>query len=214
MTWTLIPVGAVYGLIAALVFRRFTNRASIRRTMNRMMAHAMELGLFLDSPVLVLRAQRDLLRENIRLLRLILLPIALLAAIFALLFPQLDVMYGYAPLRPGERSVVTVRDSDDAVLEVPAGIEMETSGIHAVRDRQISWRVRPLGQTSGELKVREGDRVLTRQIVAGDGLIYGMRLPFQKSAIEIRYPRRTILGANWMIWFFVISCAAAIGYRR
>lgn len=214
MTWTLIPVSAIYGLAATLVFRRFTNRASIRRTVNRMMAHAMELRLFLDSPVLVLRAQRDLLRENIRLLRLMLLPCAVLALIFVVLFPQLDAMYGYAPLRPGDRSVVTVRDSDDAVLEVPAGIEIETPAVHAVHDHQISWRVRALGETSGELRVRETGRVVTRHIVAGNGLIYGMRLPFSKSTIEIRYPRRTILGTNWMVWFFVTSCAATIGYRR
>ncbi len=39
----------------------------VRGTINRMMAHMMEFPLFLDSPALVLRAQRDLLSENIRL---------------------------------------------------------------------------------------------------------------------------------------------------
>jgi hypothetical protein len=214
MTWTLIPVSAVYGLVVALVFRRFMNRASMRRTANRMIAHAMELRLFLDSPLLVLHAQRDLLRENLRLLRLTLLPCAIMALIFAVLFPQWDAMYGYAPLRPGERTVITVRGSEDAVLETPAGVEIETPAVHAIHDHQISWRVRALGQTSGELRVRETGRIVTRHIVAGNGLIYGMRLPFSKPAIEIRYPRRTILGTNWMVWFFVVSCAAAIGYRR
>ena len=72
-----------------------------------MMAHVMEFRLFLDSPALVLRAQRDLLRENLHLLRLILLPCAILAFIFIVLFPQLDAMYGHAPLPVGEPSVVT-----------------------------------------------------------------------------------------------------------
>ena len=57
-------------------------------------------------------------------------------------------------------------------------------------------------------------RVLTRRIVAGDGPIYGVRLPFSSPAIEIPYPRKTVLGVNWMVWFFLISTAAAIGYRR
>ena len=35
------------------------------RTVNRVLAHVMELGLFLDSPRLVSRAQADLLRENL-----------------------------------------------------------------------------------------------------------------------------------------------------
>jgi hypothetical protein len=212
--WTLIPVSVIYGLAAALVFRRFSDEASIRRTVNRMMAHVMEFRLFLDSPALVLRAQRDLFRENLRLLRLILLPCVILALIFIILFPQLDAMYGHTPIKAGERSLVTVHLNGDAALEAPAGIEVETPGVHIVHNRQISWRVRPIGRTSGELKVRYPGGVLTRQIVAGGGLIYGMRIPFTSPVIEIRYPKTTVLGVNWMVWFFVISSGVAIGYRR
>ena len=214
MIWTLLPVSLIYGLAAALVFRRFSDQVSMRQTINRMMAHVMEFRLFLDSPVLVLRAQRDLLRENFHLLRLILLPSAILALVFIILFPQLDAMYGHAPLQAGEVSVVTVRRSGDATLEASTGIDVETPAVHVIHDRQVSWRVRPLGRTSGELKVRHEGRVLTRQIVAGSGLIYGWKLPFSSPAIEIRYPRTTVLGVNWMVWFFLISTTAAIGYRQ
>ncbi len=119
MIWTLLPVSLIYGLTAALVFRRFSDQALIRAAINRMIAHVMEFRLFLDSPALVLRAQRDLLRENLRLLRLVLLPSAILAIIFIILFPQLDAMYGHAPLQVGEPSVVTAQLIGDAVLEAP-----------------------------------------------------------------------------------------------
>jgi hypothetical protein len=215
MIWTVLPVSLIYGLAAALMFRRFSSQVSIRETINRMMAHVMEFRLFLDSPALVLGAQRDLLRENLRLLRLILLPCTILAFIFIILFPQLDAMYGHAPLPVGEPSVVTVPLDGDAVLEAPAGIMVETPGLNVIHDRHVSWRVRPLGRTAGEVKVRCDGRVMTRQIVAGGGLIYGWKLPFRSPAIEIRYPRTTVLGVNWMIWFFLISStAAAIGYRK
>jgi hypothetical protein len=214
MIWTLLPVSLIYGLAAALVFRRFSDHVSLRKTINRMMAHVMEFRLFINSPGLVLRAQRDLLRENFHLLRLMLLPCAILALVFIILFPQLDAMYGHAPLRVGEPAVVTARFDGDAVLEAPAGIRIETPGVHILQDRQVGWRVRPLGRTAGQLKLRYYDRVLTRQIVAGGGLIYGMKLPFSSPAIEIPYPRTAVLGVNWMIWFFLISTAAAIGYRK
>jgi uncharacterized membrane protein (DUF106 family) len=214
MIWTLLPVSLIYGLAAALVFHRFSDQESIGRTIKRMIAHVMEFRLFLDTPALVLRAQRDLLRENFRLLRLVLRPSAILTFLFIILFPQLEAMYGHAPLRVGEPAVVTARLDGDAVLEAPAGIVVETPGVHVIHDRQISWRVRPLGWSSGEVKVRSDGRVLTRQIVAGGGLIYGMNLPFSSPAIEIPYPRRTVLGMNWMIWFFLISTVAAIGYRQ
>jgi len=214
LIWTLIPVGVIYGLAAALVFRRCSDEVSVRRTVNRMMAHVMEFRLFLDSPALVIRAQRDLFRENLHLLRLILLPCVILAVVFIVLFPQLDATYGHAPLKVGERSVVTAQLTGDAVLEAPAGIVVESSGVRVVHARQISWRVRPLGRTSGELRVRYSGGVLTRQIVAGNGLIYGWKLPFTSPEIEIRYPRRTVLGVNWMVWFFLISSVVAIGYKR
>jgi hypothetical protein len=218
MIWTLLPVSVIYGLAAALMLRRYSDqaliRATINRTINRMMAHAMEFRLFLDSPALVLRAQRDLVRENFRLLRLVLLPCAILVLIFTILFPQMDAMYGHAPLPVGEPSIVSAQLIGDAVLEAPAGIRVETPGVHVIHDRQVSWRVRPIGRIAGELKVLCDGRVLTRQIVAGGGLIYGWKLPFSSPAIEIRYPRTAVLGANWMVWFFLISTASAIGYRQ
>lgn len=214
MIWTLIPVSIVYGLAAVLLFRRCSDEVSIHRTVNRMMAHVLEFRLFLDSPALVLRAQRDLLRENFHLLRLILLPCVILAILFIVLFSQLDIMYGHAPLKAGERSVVTAQLSGDAVLEAPAGIEVETPGVRSLHDKQISWRVRPLGRVSGELKVRYPNHVLTKQIVSGSGLIYGLRLPFTTPEIEIHYPKTKVLSTNWMVWFFLISSASAIGYRR
>jgi hypothetical protein len=216
MIWTLIPVSLIYGLVAALAFRRFSDEPAIRRTINRMMAHVMEFRLFLDSPRLVLRAQRDLFRENLRLLRLIAWPSLVLAAIFIVIFPQLDAMYGHSPLTAGEPSVVTLYRAGAGAppaLEAPPGIRIESPGVRSLRDGQVSWRVRPLGRASGQLRIRDGAREITKPIVAGGGLIDGMKVPFSQPAIEIRYPRRSILGLNWMVWFFLITSLAAVGYK-
>jgi hypothetical protein len=216
LTWTLIPVSVVYGITAAIVFRQFVDEKLLRRTVNRMMAHAMEFRLFLDSLTVVLGAQRDLILENLRLLRLVFLPCSILAVLLVVLFPQLDAMYGHAPLRTGERSIVTAQLSGSAhpVLEAPQGIAIETPAVRTVYDRQINWRVRPLGTASGDLKLRYDDHIITKRIVAGSGYIYEWKLPFSRPAIEIRYPRKTVLGVNWMVWFFLISSAVAAGCSR
>jgi hypothetical protein len=219
----LLPLfSAIYGLAAAVLFRRFTNRARIRRTVDLITAHLMELRLFLDSPALVLRAQRDLLRENLKLLRLVFIPAAISLLIFLALFPGLDTMFGRAPLPVGEPSVVTFHVPGAAVptlaMEVPPGIEIQTPGVRIIHDREISWRLRPLGRTSGDLKIHYLGRVLQKRVVAGAGLIYGWSIPFAQPAIEIRYPRATIFGLSWMVWFFAISTTVgaigAIRYRR
>jgi hypothetical protein len=212
MIWTLLPVSLIYGLAAAMVFRRFSDEALVHTSVNRMVAHLMEFRLFIDSPAVIVRAQWELLRENLRLLRLVLVPCVIMAALFAVLFPTLDGMYGHAPLNTGQRSVVTARIGD-GTLEVPAGIRVETEGVHALRDGEVSWSVRPLGGVDGQLRVRNGGRSLTRRVVAGDGIVYGWQAPFAKPEIEIRYPARTVLGLNWMVWFFLISSLAALGHR-
>jgi hypothetical protein len=210
MTWTLIPVSLIYGIVAALVLRRFSDRAAVRASMNRMIAHVMEFRLFLDTPSLVLHAQRDLLLENVRLLRLILLPCIMLAVVFIGLFPQLDALYGHAPLRPLEPSVVSARIDGDATLEAPPGISVETPPVHSLHDHQVSWRVRPMGKTAGDLRISQGGRVLTKRIVAGEGFIDG----YGSRTIDIRYPRRSVFGAPWLVWFSLISAVAALLYRQ
>ena len=209
MIWPLIPIGVIYGVIATLLLRRFSNRDAVRASMNRMIAHVMEFRLFLGTPSLVLRAQRDLLRENLRLLRLILLPCAMLAVVFIALFPQLDALFGHTPLRPGEPSVISARIDGDATLEAPPGIRIESPPVHSLRDHQVSWRVRPLGTASGDLTIVQGGRVLTKRIVAGHGFIAA----YSSRAIDIRYPPRSVLGTHWLVWFFLISGVAALVYR-
>jgi len=200
---TLVLLSAIYGVVAVLVFRRLTDRESIRRCVNRILAHMMELGLFLDSPELVFRAQRDLLRENARLLRQVILPGAIVALLFALLYPAMDAFYGHAPLPPGEPSIVTIQMKDAMTpveLQAPLGMAVETPAVRSVHDRQISWRVRPLRETSGDLRFRVENRVVTAGFFLRDPAI---------RSIEIRYPKSTILGFSWLAWFFLISSVSA-----
>lgn len=204
---TLIPVSALYGIAAVLIFRRFTDKALIRRSVNRVLAHVMELGLFLDAPRLVLRAQCDLLRENARLLRLAIVPTGILALLFALLFEPMNAIYGRAPLPVGEPSVVTIQMKDapmpEVQLEAPAEIAVETPPVRILRDRQISWRVRPMRESSGGLKFHVENRVVTAGFLFRDAAI---------GSIDIRYPRGEIIGLPWLVWFALVSTLSAAAF--
>jgi hypothetical protein len=197
----LVLVSAIYGVVAVLIFQRFTERTAIRRSVNRVLAHVMELGLFLDSPGLVFGAQLDLLRENARLLRLVILP----GAIFAALFVPVYAICGHAPLAMGESSVVTIQMKDATMaavrLEAPEGFAVETPGVRTLRDHQISWRVRPLRENPGDLKFHVENRVVTAGFLMSDPAI---------RSIEIRYPSASFLGFSWLIWFVSISTVSAL----
>lgn len=186
MYWlTLIPLSAVCGIAAALVFRRFAS-GNIRQTVNRIQAHLMELWMFIDEPPLIFKAQRDLLRENLRLLGQIVIPLTITAPVFALVIWQGDAWLGRAPLPAGQPVVVTAhaRTEDLAAirLEAPAEIAVETPAVRIPRLQEVSWRIRPKQPFSGRLSA------------SGD-----------VERIDIPWPRR-----SWMLWFFAISAVSAL----
>ncbi len=172
-------VSAVYGVIATRVFRRFTDPGRLGGTINRILAHVMEFRLFLDEPRIILRAQRELIAENIHLLRQMALPCAILAIPFALLYGPLDRHFGYGPLRIGEPAVVTARGMTE--LKAPPGMVVETPGVRVLRTGEISWRVRPIATVY-------------------DGFPKG---------VDVRYPRALVFHLPWVIWFLGISALTA-----
>ncbi len=145
---TLVPLSALCGIVTAIVFRRFTSSGT-RETVNRILAHIMEFRLFLDEPRLIFKAQRDLLRENLRLFRHIAIPCLIAAPFFALVIWQADRVYGRAPLRAGQPVVVTGHSG--VQLRAPADLVIETPAVQIKRTHEVSWRVRPTRPFSGTL---------------------------------------------------------------
>lgn len=208
----LVPLSAISTVGALAVFRRFSDRKAIGRSADLILAHLMELGLFFNEPALVLRAQRDLLRENLRLLRHIALPCALLAVPFTILFLEMNTVFGAAPLAVGAPAIVTL-DADDpaAVLEAPAGIQVETPGVRVAFSHEVSWRIRPIERVRGRLKIASAGWVLGEPVFAGTGLVFAPGFP--QSPIRIRYPRANILGLNWFLWYVLASAITALVWR-
>ncbi len=143
----------------------------------------MEFRLFLDEPRLIFKAQRDLLREDLRLFRQIAIPCLIAAPFFTLVIWQADRVYGRAPLPAGEPVVVTAHG--DAQLHAPAGLVVETPAVRIQRTHEVSWRVRPTRPFSGTLP-----------------------------GFEIPWPRATVLGVSWLVWFFGISSLSAVLAKR
>ncbi len=179
---TLVPLSAFCGFVTAFVFRRFGSSGT-KQTVNRILAHVMELRLFLDEPAVIWRAQRDLIRENLRLFRQIAIPCLIAAPFFALVMWQADRIYGRAPLRAGEAVVVTAHGvAGDPQLQAPAGVVVETPGVRIPGKHEVSWRIRPSLPFSGKLSMN----------------------------VDIPWPRAKVLGLSWMVWFFGISAIAAL----
>src|SRR6202011_5321909 len=84
-----------------------------------------------------------------------------------------------APLRIGDPAVVTVQLKHEGgaalpgiVLRTPATIRVETPGIRIESLNQISWRIRPIGPSSGHVQVVGPEHVITKSIASGQGVHY------------------------------------------
>lgn len=140
MLWA--ACGLVYGVLAALVFRRFTDSVRLRQATAQLIARILEFRLFIDEPALIWRAQKAAFRANLEILRAIVWPCVPMAVLFALVYAPLDRVLGHAPLRIGDSAVLTLRA--DATPNIP-GLMAETPGVRIPRTGEVSWRVRATG---------------------------------------------------------------------
>lgn len=228
----LLPAGIAFGIAASLVFARLSDRAAIRRSLNRLVAHLLEFRLFQDEPRLVLRTQRDVLVENGRLLRLLLRPILITALPAFLVLSQVEAFYARAPLIVGEAAVVTVQldhsmPPDTPALTAPPGIVVETPAVRVPDERQVSWRIRPSKAFAGALRLEWNGRNVLKSVRSGRGveylsarrgdfrhlLLHPAERPMRDAGvewIEVDYPPAVILGWNWLVWFLIASAMGAI----
>ena len=202
----------------------------------------MQLRLFADEPAIIWRAQIGLLRANADLIFLLIRPALALSILMVPLLPQLDAIYGSAPLTVGQVALVTaqIRTPLDAgttaSLEGPQSIADDRPAVRAVRSRQVSWRIRPLQNVSGSLFLKVAGEVVEKSVVAGNGPQYKSdqrtrnlleyvlhpterRLPEGPiSSIEIQYPHAEIrwfgLQFPWLVWFFPISLIGGLASKR
>ena len=179
--WELAGISLTFGFAASLAFQRFADRALLAKSWKRLLAHFLELRLYVEDPVLILRGQRALLRENVNLLRSVIKPCAILLLPGALVSFLLFAWFGKAPLPAGWPIVVTAQLPASTTLHVPPGIVLETAGVRVLSEHQISWRIRPVHEIKG---------MLGRDFVP---------------AVKINYPPAAMLGFSWAFWFFIFS---------
>jgi hypothetical protein len=237
--WTalagLSAVSVLFTVLALLVVRTFSDQAAVLRAKSLAQAHLLEFRLYDDDLRSVFRAQRELLVANFRLIRLLLPSVLVLAIPGVVLFGLLDACYGRAKLVVGEPAVVTVQlaaDDTNAKLAADQGIAVETEPVRVAAERQLVWRVRPVRAVSSALRLNTPEGVVTKSISAGHGVgfvserrtdsllsfvLQPVELPLSHPGvrwISVQYPKATVMGMHWVIWFLLISLAAALLLKR
>jgi uncharacterized membrane protein (DUF106 family) len=175
----LLVVSLVAAIFVLLVYRRVSNQPAIARVKDQIAASFFEIRLFNDDMRAILRAQGDLLRNNLVYLGLNLVPLVWLIVPFVLAIAQLQFHYGYEGLAPGEPTVLTVdlaQEGDfdaprpDLRLEAAPGIAVETPGVWIPSRAQMAWRLVPIEASSWELILRHDGEAYTKTVDATAGI--------------------------------------------
>jgi uncharacterized membrane protein (DUF106 family) len=230
-----ISVAAGIGLL--WVFQKTSDQAAIRRTKKKLQAHLLEIRLYADDPAVIWQAQKNLLAANARYFALMLRPAVVVTLPMVVLLVLLDGYYGKQPLPVGRPAILTAQLRTDAAvagplrLEAPPQIEVETPAVRAMGERQVSWRIRPIGAVAGELRLVADGVTVTKSVAAGDGprfvssrrvrslpalLIHPGETPLPAAGVEwveVESPSAGVrmfgFETHWLVWFIVISMAAA-----
>jgi hypothetical protein len=228
----LLVTGVACGLLTAWVFQRTADLVALWTTLRQIHARFLEFRLFFDEPRLIWRAQKALVRANLRAGALLLPPTLILALPMAWLILQLDGIYGTAPLRVGEAAVVTAQlatDSQPWVLEAPPEIAVETPPLRIVSERRMVWRIRPLRPVRGLLRFTMHGVTLTKAVVAGTRGAFLLRrrerplLAFLLHPEEARLPAGGVVWLEvdypdaprwWIVWFLAISTVSTLVFAR
>jgi len=214
---TLAAFSAVAGVLILWVFKLTSNQRALKSTRRRVRAHLLAMRLFADDPIMMVRSQVRLLAWNLRYMALLLPPFLVVAIPLYFAWDSLDAVWGRAPFRTGEATVITVKLRDNvsgAQLIAPAWLAVESPPVRVLADREVSWRVRVRQAGSGDLIVRLGTDRAEKRIEAQPGLHYlgeraksaGRRIEW----VEVHYPSAD---THWVIWFCAISTISALALR-
>jgi len=237
----LAVLSVLVGIGMLWVYRKTSDQEKIRSVKRRLHALLLELRVYADEPGVTLRTQGSLLAANLRYMGLALRPALWMALPVAILLVHLEGFYGRAPLTPGREAIVTAAlpaGTAGSVPELlpPPGVELSAPPVRILDQGEVSWRIKPLGTVSGQLRFRTGSGTIEKTIEAGGRprLIAGKRVRTVFSAfwhpdeprlesddvewVEIRYPDADVglgkLRMNWLLWFVIISMLAALALRK
>jgi len=177
---SLVLVSLVTAVLMLFVVARTSDQPRMATTKRAMHAGLFEIRLFNDDLVAMLRAVGDLLWQNVRYLRLSLVPLLWMAIPLVIVIAQLQSFYGYAGLVPGEAVLLKAEMSSAAgavrsagatpapVLEAPPEIRVETGAVQLAGSNEVLWRIVPLSAGDFTVTVRAGDHASTKTVHVSD----------------------------------------------
>ncbi len=146
------------GIVALQAYKYTSNQAAIARVKRQISMHLLEIRLFRDDLLQVLKSTVTIVVKNFLYIGHNLVPMAVMMVPMVAIMVQLVANYGYSPSAPGAVELFHVRldpaagiSTRDVSLSLPTGVTLDAPPVRTA-DGQVFWRVRA---------EQAGDHVLT-----------------------------------------------------
>jgi hypothetical protein len=185
---------------------------------------------------------KDIFLSNGKYLGLALRPMLVLMLPVMIIIIQLAARYEYRPLSVGESTLIRATVAADIPIqevriEIPEGIEVETSPLRIPDKDRIFWRIRAVEPGEWEIGFHLQEQNVSKQIVVGTGrtilasrrvkassfsaLLYPLESTLPGDAfvkeISIQYPHKRLtlsgMGVHWLVFFFIVSVVTGFALK-
>lgn len=231
------------GIVALLIYKVVSNQAGIADAKRSIMVHLLEVVLYRENVLGVLKSTALGLAQNLRYLAYNFVPMLILIVPMTIILVQIVANYAYAPLEPGAVQLLEVTlapEAGVAARDVKATFPPQV-GVQAgpVRtpDGRVFWRLEMLEPGDHAIELEAGGETQAKRIAVGGG---ARKVPVERSrtwnallypgedalpsssvfeTIRVSTPTRHLAlfpsgEGGILAWFFIASLAAGFLLRK
>lgn len=175
-TAALFVISALIGAAMLLIWRYTSNQKAIAEVRRSIAAHLLSTRLFKDNLSVTFAAQRQIIRDAIRLMGHSVRPMLIMTVPFVLIVVQIGLRYEHRPLEVGEPVNLQATVKRDAnvmeaakELRLPPAVRADPRGPCRIQQQHtIDWRITPAEAGVHVIRFGAGDAAIDMPLFAGD----------------------------------------------
>lgn len=179
-----LAFGTLLVTVFALIIYKYTsNQLSIRKAKDRIKAHFVEVWIYIDDPVLILKAQAGIFLNAAKYLGLALVPLAIMFLPVMVMLINFEHRYHYRQLYEGESVLLKVKIKsgsqpglDAFKIELPPTLKLDAPPLRIAGKnsqgndyREVDYRIKALKSGVHDINLAVGDSRVSVYILADSG---------------------------------------------